>query len=108
MESLAGAAATCDETRLAAPAAALPLAAVPKSRRRFWSIASVLVLVSILVVASSCASICKLDSVACVQTVPTQHSSCLKLVCPSGAEQLSSCYSGTSLTVLSVGREKGT
>src|SRR5579862_5364978 len=40
MASLAIAAADCDGSRLAAPAAAIPAAALPNIRRRSWSITS--------------------------------------------------------------------
>src|SRR4051812_28583668 len=46
MASPAAAAASCDGSRLAVPATAMPIAAVPKSRRRSWLIASVVLLVS--------------------------------------------------------------
>jgi nucleoside-diphosphate-sugar epimerase len=51
MLSPAGAATTCDGSRLAAPAAAMPIVAVPKSRRRSWLIASLVMLVSVFVMA---------------------------------------------------------
>jgi hypothetical protein len=43
--SLSTAAAGCKESMLAAPAAAIPIAAVSKSRRRSWLIASVVTVV---------------------------------------------------------------
>jgi hypothetical protein len=54
----AGAATTCDGSRLAAPAAVMPIMAVPKSRRRSLLIASLVMLVSVFVMALSCTRIC--------------------------------------------------
>ena len=48
MTSPAGAAASCDGSRIAAPATAMPIVAMPKSRRRWWSISSAILVVSMV------------------------------------------------------------